>query len=78
MISAGDQVNNTGNAKEEEYAAYLSASALKSLPTATTIGNHDSLNPDYSYHFNNPNPTGLGMTEAGGDYYYGYGPGRCV
>ena len=62
MISAGDQVNNTGNAKEEESAAYLSASALKSLPTATTIGNHDSLNPDYSYHFNNPNPTGLGMT----------------
>ena len=78
MISAGDQVNNTGNAKEEEYAAYLSASALKSLPTATTIGNHDSLNPDYSYHFNNPNPTGLGMTEAGGDYYYGYGPGLFI
>ena len=78
MISAGDQVNNTGNAKEEEYAAYLSASALKSLPTATTIGNHDSLNADYSYHFNNPNPTGLGMTQAGGDYYYGYGPGLFI
>ena len=55
-ISAGDQVNKTGDAKEEEYAGYLSASALKSLPVATTIGNHDSLNPDYSYHFNNPNP----------------------
>lgn len=78
MISAGDQVNNTGNAKEEEYAAYLSASALKSLPAATTIGNHDSLNPDYSYHFNNPNPTGLGMTQAGGDYYYSYGPGLFI
>ena len=78
MISAGDQVNNTGNAKEEEYAAYLSASALKSLPTATTIGNHDSLNADYSYHFNNPNPTGLGMTQAGGDYYYSYGPGLFI
>ena len=77
-ISAGDQVNNTGKAKEEEYAAYLSASALKSLPVATTIGNHDSLNADYSYHFNNPNPTNLGMTQAGGDYYYSYGPGLFI
>ncbi len=77
-ISAGDQVNKTGDAKEEEYAGYLSASALKSLPVATTIGNHDSLNPDYSYHFNNPNPTGLGMTQAGGDYYYTYGSGLFI
>ena len=77
-ISAGDQVNKTGKAKEEEYAAYLSASALRSLPVATTIGNHDSLNPDYSYHFNNPNPIGLGKTQAGGDYYYSYGPGLFI
>ncbi|MBS6951854.1 MAG: metallophosphoesterase family protein [Enterocloster asparagiformis] len=77
-ISAGDQVNKTGKAKEEEYAAYLCADALRSLPVATTIGNHDSLNPDYSYHFNNPNPTGLGMTQAGGDYYYSYGPGLFI
>ena len=78
VISAGDQVNKTGKPKEEEYAAYLSATALKSLPVATTIGNHDSLNPDYSYHFNNPNPTGMGMTEAGGDYYYSYGSGLFI
>ncbi len=78
VISAGDQVNKTGKAKEEEYAAYLSADALKSLPVATTIGNHDSLNMDYSYHFNNPNNTGLGMTEAGGDYYYSYGNGLFI
>lgn len=78
VISAGDQVNKTGAAKEEEYASYLSADALASLPVATTIGNHDSLNKDYSYHFNNPNPTDLGMTEAGGDYYYSYGPGLFI
>ena len=78
VISAGDQVNKTGKPKEEEYAAYLSADALKSLPVATTIRNHDSLNKDYSYHFNNPNPTDLGMTEAGGDYYYSYGPGLFI
>ena len=78
VISAGDQVNKTGEAKEEEYASYLSADALKSLPVATTIGNHDSLNPDYSYHFNNPNNTENGKTAAGGDYYYSYGEGLFI
>lgn len=78
IISAGDQVNNTGKAKEEEYAAYLAAEALKTVPVATTIGNHDSLNADYAYHFYNPNPTQNGMTEAGGDYYYSYGDGLFI
>lgn len=78
IISAGDQVNKTGKPKEEEYAGYLSASVLTSLPEATTIGNHDSLNPDYSYHFNNPNATENGKTAAGGDYYYTYGAGLFI
>ena len=78
IISAGDQVNKTGQAKEEEYAGYLSPDALASLPVATTIGNHDSLNPDYQYHFYNPNQTGYGETEAGGDYYYSYGSGLFI
>ena len=78
IISAGDQVNKTGQAKEEEYAGYLSPDMLASLPVATTIGNHDSLNPDYTYHFNNPNATSYGETEAGGDYYYSYGDGLFI
>ena len=78
VISAGDQVNKTGQAKEEEYAGYLAPDALASLPVATTIGNHDSLNPDYQYHFYNPNQTGYGETEAGGDYYYSYGSGLFI
>ena len=45
---------------------------------ATTIGNHDSLNPDYMYHFYNPNATEYGATQAGGDYYYSYGPGLFI
>ena len=73
IISAGDQVQNTGKPKEEEYAGFLNAKALQSLPVATTIGNHDSLNEDYSYHFNTPNATGNGKTTAGSDYYYSYG-----
>ena len=77
IISAGDQVNKTGKPKEEEYAGYLAADALASLPVATAIGNHDSLNPDYTYHFNNPNATEYGQTQAGGDYY-SYGDGLFI
>lgn len=40
VASAGDQVNNNNN--EKQYAGYLGADALRSLPVATTIGNHDS------------------------------------
>lgn len=81
ILSAGDQVQSrdkktknplyTGN--EIEYAAFLSADVLKSLPIATAIGNHDSLSKNYSFHFNNPNTSDLGRTNAGGDYYYTYG-----
>ena len=78
IISAGDQVNKTGKAKEEEFAAYLYPDALKKLPVATTIGNHDSLTSDYSAHFNVPNETNEGRTEAGGDYYYSYGDGLFI
>lgn len=78
IISAGDQVNRTGKAKEEEYAGYLNPQVLACLPVATTIGNHDSLNADYAYHFYNPNSTDYGTTQAGGDYYYSYGPGLFI
>lgn len=77
MISAGDQIQTTSETDTEkqdiEYAGYLSPEALKSLPVATTIGNHDSKNANYTYHFNNPNASDKGTTVAGGDYYYSYG-----
>ena len=78
IVSAGDQVNAGKN--EREYAAYLGADALVSLPVATTIGNHDSVSNQYTLHFNNPNAFSdkdvnyiQGKTEAGTDYYYRYG-----
>jgi hypothetical protein len=78
VLSAGDQVNKTGKPKEEEFAGYLNPKVLEGLPVATTIGNHDSLNPDYRYHFNTPNMTKLGATAAGGDYYFSYGSALFV
>lgn len=79
IISAGDQINKNVNGidpgNEVEYAGFLNAPVLKTVPIATTIGNHDATNKSYSFHFNNPNP----FTEekspsvAGNGYYYTYG-----
>lgn len=84
MISPGDQISirdkkaNNEQAlayteNEIEYAGYLSPEPLKSLPVATTLGNHDAVSGNYSYHFNNPNTSTLGSTVGGGNYYYTYG-----
>ena len=79
MISAGDQINKnvdgTDPGNEMEYAGYLWPEALKSLPVATTIGNHDATNRSYTFHFNNPNPftAEKSPTTAGNGYYYSYG-----
>lgn len=90
ILSAGDQIqssdkkstgdkllNYTGN--EIEYAGYLSPDELKSLPVATTAGNHDAVSGNYSYHFNNPNTSTLGSMndllgqQLNGDYHFRYG-----
>lgn len=85
MLSAGDQINQTSVSTDEqkleqqiEYAGFLSPLALRSLPVATTIGNHDSKSENYQNHFNNPNTqtkaeNTLGATTAGTDYYFRYG-----
>ena len=58
-----------------QYAGYLSAKALRSLPEATSIGNHDSMTTGYQNHFNVPNPftEETNPTAAGHGYFYTYG-----
>lgn len=82
VVSAGDQIQTTKkkapnkNAanSEIEYSGYLSPDILKSLPVATTVGNHDADNANYTYHFNTPNNSELGSNGiVGGDYYFSYG-----
>ncbi|WP_294580350.1 metallophosphoesterase family protein [uncultured Thomasclavelia sp.] len=81
ILSAGDQIdyssygqNGRGELiREQEYAGFLYPEALRRVPLATTIGNHESQVNDYQYHYNNPNTSGLGKTESGSDYYYSYG-----
>lgn len=77
IVSAGDQINNTGddNGQEYEYAGFLSANALLNIPVAPTIGNHDSKFANFQNHFNVPNAytEEKDATPAGNDYYYTYG-----
>lgn len=82
VVSAGDQIQTTKKkspgksemTSEIEYTGYLSPSVLKSLPVATTVGNHDADNANYTYHFNTPNSSELGSNGVvGGDYYFTYG-----
>ncbi len=77
IVSAGDQINNTGddNGQEYEYAGFLSANALSNIPVAPTIGNHDSKFANFQNHFNVPNAytEEKDATPAGNDYYYTYG-----
>lgn len=82
VVSAGDQIQTTKSKapnknpanSEIEYAGYLSPEVLKSLPVATTVGNHDADNANYTYHFNTPNASALGSNGiVGGDYWFTYG-----
>lgn len=83
LVSPGDQINEPAAdqkpeklaLQEEQYDGYLSAAALRSLPQATSIGNHDSMTASYMNHFNVPNPflEETNPTKAGHGYYYSYG-----
>ena len=82
VVSAGDQIQTTKKKSpnkeawviEIEYAGYLSPDVLQSLPVATTVGNHDADNENYTYHFNTPNNSKLGSNDiVGGDYWFTYG-----
>ena len=70
LLSAGDQVNTASN--EDQYNGYLDHDELLSLPVATVVGNHDSSSNAYDQHFNVPNESQLGVTNAGGDYWFVY------
>lgn len=83
LVSPGDQINEPAEdqspakiqMQEYQYAGYLSPAALRSLPAATSIGNHDCMTSGYQNHFNVPNPftEETNSTKAGHGYYYTYG-----
>ncbi|NLY09066.1 MAG: metallophosphoesterase family protein, partial [Tissierellia bacterium] len=70
LLSAGDQVNIPNN--ENEYLHFIENGGFEGFSLVPVIGNHDSKSVAFSEHFNLPNVTGYGKTEAGGNYYYTY------
>ncbi len=73
LSSTGDQVE-TANV-ESQWDAWFKPEQLRSYPYAAAIGNHDSSDLGYRYHFALPNndvTTPELQTGAGGDYWYMY------
>ena len=79
VLSSGDQIQSTKKkspnkaawGSEIEYSGYLSPDVLKNLLVATTVGNHDADNANYTYHFNTANASELGSNgKVGGDYWF--------
>ncbi len=72
MLCAGDEVNSALSKKQ--YNALLYPEALKSLPVAAAVGNHDYYSTLYKLHYNNPNTVEDDFTSMGGNgYYFSYG-----
>ncbi len=72
ILSAGDQTNS-GNVISE-WMGTLSPAALRSLPMATCIGNHDMKGRTYQKFVNNPNQfDSLTSLIYGRDYWFRYG-----
>lgn len=72
VISGGDQFQSSDSIPQMK--AYLAPEALRRLPVANTIGNHDNGATLYGDIFNNPNEVKeLFGDDAGTGYYYTYG-----
>lgn len=69
LLSAGDQASY---GLENEYKGLASAVALKSIPIATTIGNHDRKGVDYKTFKNLPNEKDDSIVSSyiGSDYWF--------
>jgi len=68
IVSVGDQVD--GAAKEKEYELLFAPPALKNIPLAPSVGNHDR-SYIFQYHFNLPNEQNFSEDNYG-NYFYLY------
>ncbi|MCL2183763.1 MAG: metallophosphoesterase [Chitinispirillia bacterium] len=84
IVGGGDQVDHYGSgsnfsADEGEYDIFFAPPALRSIPYAAVMGNHDMHDP-FAYHFNPPNlpryscypqqPVCYDMSTMGAHSYY--------
>jgi hypothetical protein len=85
IAGVGDQVDMTSNGSVAEYANFYTPEALRSIPYAPAIGNHDR-HYLFNYHWNIPNEMSFSPVinsgnatnqqyqdmEVAGNYYYKY------
>ena len=71
LISMGDQVQTADNVSH--YNGYLSPIELTGLPTAQSVGNHDSGSPLFLEHYSFPNMVKVGTGTTAIDYWFTYG-----
>jgi len=72
LMTAGDQVNS--NTKHEQYKGFMSNSWMRSIPTVTTVGNHDD-GINYSNYYTYSDVDSNTVTNGGiyaGDYWFPY------
>lgn len=68
VLSAGDQATM---GLREEYTAFVSSPALKSMTTALSIGNHDRKGADYKTFASHPYENYIGLKSyVGRDYWF--------
>jgi predicted phosphodiesterase len=68
ILSTGDQVDDGSN--EKLYENFFAPAALRSIPIAPSVGNHDR-HQIFQYHFNLPNEQNF-SEENYGNYFYLY------
>lgn len=72
IINCGDQTQTGDNALQ--WAGTLAPKAMRSIPFATTVGNHDKKGYNYQFYVNNPNSYfGTTPSPVGRGYYFTYG-----
>ncbi len=68
ILSSGDQASD---GLREEYLGFCAPEYIKSIPTATVIGNHDRKSVDYRYFTFQPNPAKMNLKSyVGTDYWF--------
>lgn len=68
ILSAGDQATR---GLREEYAGFTASPYIRSIPVATTIGNHDRKAVDYKYFTFQPNTADIKIKSyIGTDYWF--------
>lgn len=68
LLSAGDQGSD---GRRDEYTGFVASPLVRSIPFATTVGNHDKKGADYRYFTHQPNTADMNIRSyVGTDYWF--------